>query len=88
MPFVRVRGKQPGDPLHEYDVAEAEAARHPDVYEVLDPEPVPAPRETKFVDGVVKAPRAPRAKKTTQPAKKRTATRSGETNNAPAGADS
>ncbi len=88
MPFIRVRSKHPGDPLHEFDVAEAEATRHPDIYEILDAEPVDAPRAATFVDGVVKPARAPRAKKPAPAVEKRTAPRSGETNNAPAGADS
>lgn len=59
MPFVRVRGKSPGDPLHEFDVPAAEAAAHPDLYVVLDAEPVPVSRPTVFVEGVVKPARKP-----------------------------
>lgn len=54
MPFVRVRGKSVGDPLHEFDVTVAEAAAHPELYDVLDAVPVPSSRPATFVAGVVK----------------------------------
>lgn len=38
MGFIRVRAAE--GPLHEFDVAEAELAAFPDIYEVLDPQPV------------------------------------------------
>ena len=79
MPFVRVRGKSPGDPLHEFDVPVVEVRAHPDVYEVLDGKPVAVSRPASFVPGTVKSPPA---------AKKRPAKRSGEKSTAPAGADS
>lgn len=59
MPFVRVRGKSLGDPLHEFDVPAVEAAAHPELYDVLDPEPVAVSRPTVFVEGVVKPARKP-----------------------------
>ena len=65
MPFVRVRGKNPGDPLHEFDVTAAEARKHPDLYEVLDPEPVATSRPALFVPGTVQAPRAKKPAKRT-----------------------
>ncbi|MEV8023397.1 hypothetical protein [Microbacterium sp. NPDC080220] len=88
MPFVRVRSKQPGDPLHEYDVAAPEAAAHPELYEVLDPIPVQTARPATFVAGVVKTPR-PRKRPAKRTAKKPASPRPGEdTSTAPAGADS
>jgi hypothetical protein len=70
MPFVRVRGKTPGDPLHEFDVTVAEADAHPDRYEVIEEKPVATSRPASFMPGTVKTPR---------PAKKRTVKRTGET---------
>lgn len=87
--FVRVRGRKPGDPLHEYDVAVPEAAANPDIYEVIDPIPVHTARPATFVAGVVKAPRAPRKRTATRTAKKPSSNRPGEDKpTAPAGADS
>lgn len=77
--FIRVRGKKPGDPLHEFDVSEAEARQHPDQYQIVDRKPVPTARPATFIAGTVKFPR---------PAKKRTASKPGETKSAPAGANS
>lgn len=74
--FVRVRGRKPGDPLHEFDVSEAEARAHPDLYIVVDKKPVAAARPASFVPGVVKTPSA-----------KKRAKRTGETT-APKGHDS
>lgn len=89
MPFVRVRGKKPGDPLHEYDVAVPEAAAHPDIYEILDPTPVATARPAKFVDGFVKAPRPARKPAAKRSPKERASTSPGEdSSTAPAGADS
>lgn len=89
MPFVRVRGKKPGDPLHEYDVAVPEAAANPDIYEVIDPIPVQTARPATFVAGVVKAPRPARKRPAKRTAKKPASTSPGEdTSTAPAGADS
>lgn len=59
MPFVRVRGKTVGDPLHEFDVTVAEVAAHPELYDVLDAEPVPVSRPAVFVEGVVKLAKKP-----------------------------
>lgn len=78
MPFVRVRGAQPGDPLHEFDVSVQEAASNPSIYKILDDKPVSTARPASFVPGVVKAPRARKPTK-----------RTGEKHTtAPAGADS
>lgn len=77
MPFVRVRGKKPGDPLHEFDVSVVEARSNPDLYDVLDEKPVATARPASFVPGLVKK---------TSPAKKRS-TRTGE-KTAPKGHDS
>lgn len=80
MPFIRVRGKTPGDPLHEYDVTVGEVEKHPELYDVLDKKPVARSRPVVFVSGTVKTPR---------PAKKRAAKSTGEkTTTAPTGADS
>ncbi|WP_433584550.1 hypothetical protein [Microbacterium hydrocarbonoxydans] len=47
MGFIRVRAAT--GPLHEFDVAEAELAAFPDIYEVLDPEPVDEARAASYV---------------------------------------
>lgn len=47
MAFIRVRAAE--GPLHEFDVAEAELAAFPDIYEVLDPEPVDEARPARYV---------------------------------------
>jgi len=77
MAFIRVRGATVGDPLHEFDVPVREVERHPELYEVIDPEPAAHQRPALFVSGVVKAPDAappdspkPRAKKNTARAEK------------------
>lgn len=77
MPFVRVRGKKPGDPLHEFDVPVAEARAHPDLYVVVDEKPVATSRPASFVEGVVKVSRS------RKPAK-----RTGEKTTPPKGHDS
>lgn len=79
--FVRVRGKTPGDPLHEFDVPLAEAEKHPEIYEVIDPKPVAETRPASFVSGVVPAKKSPRVPK-------RAGKNPGENSTAPAGADS
>lgn len=68
MGFIRVRAVD--GPLHEFDVSEAEYAATPDVYEVLDPEPVADARYPRYVtepeDGAepdVLEPTAPAARK-------------------------
>lgn len=62
MGFIRVRGASAGDPLHEFDASEAEVAANPELYVVIDPEPVDQPRPQKYVprsaEGVVKPSRA------------------------------
>ncbi len=71
MGFIRVRGATPGDPLHEFDVPEAEAAASPGAYVVLDPEPVADARPAAYKGGAVKAPRprTPRVRDTTKAVK-------------------
>lgn len=44
MPFVRVRGAGPKDPPHEFDAPVGVVEADPELYVVLDPEPVPEPR--------------------------------------------
>jgi hypothetical protein len=51
MPFVRVRGAAPGDPLHEFDVPEGLVKLQPDLYEVIDPEPVAKSRPASLIPG-------------------------------------
>lgn len=57
MPFIRVRGATPGDPLHEFDVPTAEVDRHPELYVVVDDTPAAQSRSASFIPGVVKKPR-------------------------------
>lgn len=72
MAFIRVRGATVGDPLHEFDVPVRAVERHPELYEVIDPEPAATQRPALFISGVVKRPEPepagdapkPRAKKT------------------------
>lgn len=45
MPFIRVLDK---DTKHEYDAPVSEVETNPDLYEVVDKEPVDAPREPSF----------------------------------------
>jgi hypothetical protein len=54
MGFIRVRAAE--GPRHEFDVAEAELAAFPDIYEVLDPEPVDEARAASYI---VEDPPAP-----------------------------
>lgn len=77
MAFIRVRGASPGDPLHEFDEPIGLVETHPELYVVLDPEPVEVPRPQKYVprsaEGVVVPVRAAkrtggRKQKTTAPA--------------------
>jgi len=68
--FVRVRSASPNDPQHEFHAAAAEVEANPDLYEVIDPEPVSAPEPPLYVTGSEDAPqRASRgSKKSTAPA--------------------
>lgn len=47
MGFLRVRAAR--GPLHEFDVSEEAYAADPDVYELLDPEPVAVSRPAFYV---------------------------------------
>lgn len=81
MPFVRVRSAGENDPLHEFDVTAREAEAHPDLYVVIDPEPVSQSRPALFISGVAPV-------KDSAPAIRRRAKTPGENSTAPAGADS
>lgn len=63
MPFVRVRGAGKNDPPHEFDAAVSVVEANPDLYEVIDPEPVPAPRPVKYITPVVEKSGTPNNKK-------------------------
>ena len=52
MGFVRVRAV--GGPLHEFDVSEEAYAADPDVFELLDGEPVAVSRPALYVSEPVK----------------------------------
>ena len=82
MPFVRVKSARPGDPLHEFDVAVAEALRHPDAYSVIDPKPVAVARPASFIPGLVPQKTNPAANP------RRGKKKPGEDSTAPAGANS
>ena len=87
MGFIRVRGKKPGDPLHEFDVPEAEAQQHPDLYKVIDPKPVATARPASFMPGRVPEETKP-VKRTPATRKRPSAKRApkpGEDSTAPAG---
>lgn len=86
--FVRVRGKTPGDPRHEFDVPVQAVERHPERYEVIDKEPVAKQRPASLVSGVVPTKKsAPADQRSAKPAKKQ-APSPGETSTAPVGANS
>lgn len=46
MPFIRVRSK--GGPDAEYDIGVEEATANPDLYDVIDGEPVERPRPATY----------------------------------------
>lgn len=50
--FLRVRSAREGDPMHEFDASAAEVAARPQLYDVLDPVAVQAPRPVKYVVSV------------------------------------
>ena len=81
MPFVRVRSAGRGDPPHEFDVPVGEFEKHPDLYRVIDPEPVAMSRPALFVPGRVPV-------KSNRPVSKRARIKPGEDSTAPAGANS
>jgi hypothetical protein len=67
MPFLRVRGASPGDPLHEFDVAVGVVLKHPDLYVVVDSEPVAVSRPARFVPGRVPEPKTSRRVRADKP---------------------
>lgn len=62
MPFIRVKSASKSDPQHEFDVSTIELDANPDLYEVVDKEPVDEPREPRYL--------SPRAKPVDEPDEK------------------
>lgn len=67
MPFIRVRGASPGDPLHEFDAPVRTVQRSPHLYRVIDPEPVAEARPARHVSGRVRPKRTSRGKRAAGP---------------------
>lgn len=61
MGFIRVRAAE--GPRHEFDVAEAEYAATPDVYDLLDPVPVVEARSPRYVTAEPDLPTPPPVRK-------------------------
>lgn len=70
MSFVRVRGAGENDPLHEFDAPTSVVEADPDLYVVIDDEPVAEPRPPRPVEPIPKPkpPRAARRPKVARPA--------------------
>lgn len=68
MSFIRVRSK--GGPDAEYDIGVEEATANPDLYEVIDSEPVDSSRPATYPETAPRAVRAtrPRASRARKPA--------------------
>lgn len=94
MSFVRVKSAAEGDPQHEFDVPAGEYEAHPELYTLVDGDPVSSSREPTFSTTT----QSPTARTTSRPSaraaqRKRQSTKSadkkpGEQPTAPTGADS
>ncbi len=54
--FIRVKSARRRDPQHKFDVSEAYVKAHPDLYKVVDAEPVGAPRPVEYAKGAEESP--------------------------------
>lgn len=54
--FIRVKSAKRRDPQHKFDVSEAYAKAHPELYKIVDPEPVSVPRPVEYAKGAEENP--------------------------------